>query len=75
VNDLGLNNELFIRDLHYYFPQVEKGEGVSLNEIIKFLDYIVGNKKLDESIEAFKCFDRNGSGQIHASDLLVVLKK
>lgn len=35
----------------------------------------MGNKDVDESIEAFKCFDRNGSGQIHASDLLSVLKK
>lgn len=26
-------------------------------------------------MEAFKCFDRNGTGQIQASDLLGVLKK
>lgn len=43
--------------------------------MLKFLDYITAHKREEESIEAFKCFDRNGSGQIHASDLLAVLKK
>jgi Ca2+-binding EF-hand superfamily protein len=75
VNDLGLSNELFMRDLNYYLPQVERGEPVTFNEVLKFLDFMLGRKKEGEGIEAFKCFDRNGSGQIHASDLLAVLKK
>lgn len=64
-----------MRDLYYYLPQVERGEAVNFKEILKFLDFMIGRKKEGEGIEAFKCFDRNGSGQIHASDLLAVLKK
>jgi Ca2+-binding EF-hand superfamily protein len=74
-NDIGLGNELFLRDLNYYFPQLEKGEGVSFQELLQFLDFTTAPIKQAESLEAFKCFDRNGVGQIHASDLLTVLKK
>ena len=64
-----------MRDVNYYFPQLEKGEGVDFQEVLRFLDYATAPIKQTESLEAFKCFDRNGVGQIHASDLLAVLKK
>lgn len=75
VNDLGLNNELFMRDLNYYLPHLESGKGVSFEELLRFLDLMVSRRKEGEAMEAFKCFDRNGSGQINAADLLAVLKK
>lgn len=34
------------------------------------------NKKTEEQkVEAFKCFDRSGIGQIHTADLLGALKR
>jgi Ca2+-binding EF-hand superfamily protein len=44
--------------------------------MIKFLDYILMTKKSsNEKIEAAKCLDKNGSGQINTGELLSVLKK
>jgi len=68
VSDLGLNNDLFLRDLSYYFPKIEKGESVTYPEMINFLDYILVTKKSEnEKIEAAKCLDKNGTGQINTA--------
>jgi len=45
VADIGMNNDLFLRDLTYYYPQIENGEGVTYDEMVKFLDFILGTKK------------------------------
>jgi hypothetical protein len=49
-NDIGLGNELFLRDLNYYFPQLEKGEGVSFQELLQFLDFTTAPIKQAESL-------------------------
>jgi Ca2+-binding EF-hand superfamily protein len=45
VNELGLNNELFMRDLNYYLPQLQSGDPVSFTEFHNFLDFMLGRKK------------------------------
>lgn len=75
VNDLGLNNELFLKDLTYYYPNIHT-QSLTFLQIVKFLDFILTPKNRSlESIEAFKCFDRNGTGQISTADMLSVFKK
>lgn len=75
MSDIGLNNELFLQDLNYYLPQIGT-HPINFQQTIKFLDFIISSKyEHHANIEAFKCFDRNGLGQIPTADILTHLKK
>ena len=51
-----------MRDLNYYFPKVQEGDGLTLPEIVQFLDYTLSNKTGDiGNMEHFKMLDRNGT--------------
>lgn len=39
-----------MRDLNYYLPQVERGETITFNELIKLLDFMLVRKRESEGI-------------------------
>lgn len=55
---------------------MQAGRALTYDEILRFLDYILtSNTNNLDHMEAFKSFDRNGTGQISSAELLGVLKK
>jgi Ca2+-binding EF-hand superfamily protein len=52
----------------YYYPEVQNGRGLTYDQIIKFLDYLLTHStNTMANMEAFKNFDRNGQGQISSA--------
>lgn len=76
ISDIGLSSEFFLKDLSYYYPQIQAGKSISFPQVLKFLDYLLTNNSGNPlNMEAFKVLDRNASGQISSAELLGILKK
>ena len=75
-DEIGINDELFLSDFYYYFPDIEAGGDLYFNDCIAFLDYILTPKNTNEEIiEMFKVFDKSGIGHINTADFLACLRK
>ena len=40
IAELGMQQEMFMRDAHYYYPSLAK-TGISFEELLKLMDYLM----------------------------------